>query len=812
MIRFLGALLLWLSLAVAGVAQDQGGDVPLSEAASPSIEQAVLDQIPGLREWPKVADQVRDLLDREQDVARLEAVRADLAQRREAFLEAQSINDAQIEVLRGMLNALGAPPADGQAPELPQIRQRRDYLNSELETLYEPVLAAQEAFADANALIAALDQQIRKSYKEQFLDRTPSPLFPTSWPGAVQAVFDTASAIGRDTRAHFSSEGWRSNVTDGVILALPVLLIGLILLLRAGTWRRWIEGWLDGFGAARRRPGLVAFVVSLGQLIPALIGLHLLGSAVALSGLRGEAVDVLVTGVQATLLPLIAGNWIAPMLLPEGRPSPVDVEPGLATRARRNIWLVAIATSLNAVALTVIRISGCDSTAAGALLLVPHVLLALSLIRLGRDLSTFATVDEEDEDDERSLLKTIAGLFGRAALVVSVGGAVLTVAGYSTAAGYLLRAEALTLALCALILILQKLSYDLYALARRVPESQREGLLPVLLGFLLTLAAIPLLALIWGARVSDLTDVWSAFRAGITIGQTRISPQDILAILLVFFLGYALTRFVQLTLRHQVLTRTRLDIGARNAIVAGVGYVGIALSGIVAFTSAGIDLSSLAFVAGALSIGIGFGLQNIVSNFVSGIILLIGRPITEGDWIEVNGQMGYVRDISVRSTRIETFDRRDLIVPNGDLVSRTVTNWTHGNNVGRAIIPVRVAFGTDTRRVEAILTQIAEGHSMVSLNPAPFVYFKGAGENGLEFELRTILRDVNFLLNVETDLNHEIILRFTEEGIEIPYAQRDVWMREMSDRDHAAKPESGTISSVRSTAQHADPEGDADGR
>jgi small-conductance mechanosensitive channel len=404
-----------------------------------------------------------------------------------------------------------------------------------------------------------------------------------------------------------------------------------------------------------------------------------------------------------------------------------------------------------------------DPAVKAALLFPIDGLLAWIVFRFGTCLSAPRTATEA-ADDLVAFRRGLVTFAGRAVMVVAVASPLLVLLGFHRAGAVLLLPSVITLGLLGLLVVLQWLFTDLYALLRR-EESLRDALSPVLAGLLLFVLALPILAIIWGARPEDLFEAWQRFLAGFTVGQTRISPRQFAVFGLVLAAGWFLTRLIQGTLRATVLPRTRLDAGAQNALVSGLGYVGIILAALLAVSVAGLDLSNLAIVAGALSVGIGFGLQNIVQNFVSGIILLIERPISEGDWIEVGGRMGYVRDISVRSTRIETFDRTDVIVPNGDLVSGQVVNWTRGNLVGRLILPVSVAFGTDVDQVTALLRRIAEASPMVLLSPPPAVVLVGFGADILNFEIRAIIRDVNFGVQTRSEINQEIARRFLEEGI-----------------------------------------------
>ena len=269
---------------------------------------------------------------------------------------------------------------------------------------------------------------------------------------------------------------------------------------------------------------------------------------------------------------------------------------------------------------------------------------------------------------------------------------------------------------------------------------------------------------------------------GIEISGIKFIPARILFAIMLLSLLLAVTRWIKSQMKERWLKLGSLDQGAEEALVTTTGYIGAAVSVIAALSVAGLDLKNLAIVAGALSVGIGFGLQNVVNNFVSGLILLVERPVKRGDWIVVNGTEGVVRRISIRSTLLETFDGSDVIVPNSELISGQVTNWMLKNRWGRVRVPIGVAYGSDVQLVTELLLKVANEHEDVVTDrtdiPKPSVVFSEFGADSLNFELRANVKDVNLKKRVLSDLNYAIEAAFREAGIEIPFAQRDLHLDE----------------------------------
>ncbi|WP_162237485.1 mechanosensitive ion channel family protein [Sphingobium sp. Leaf26] len=383
-----------------------------------------------------------------------------------------------------------------------------------------------------------------------------------------------------------------------------------------------------------------------------------------------------------------------------------------------------------------------------------------------------AHIDMEHPNDA---VKPVARLMTIAAALASLA----ALSGYVALARYLLTSTLMSLAaVCTSLFLYRSLTEASELLFHRQEHtgSRYLQLLPLAFGFVLFLFTFPIIAVMWGISTEQVIDAILALKNGVAVGQVRVSFGSVMTFMLVFLLGYALTRWLQRVLHYAVLDRLRIETGARSAVLTGFGYIGLTLSALVAITAAGLDLSSLAFIAGALSVGVGFGLQSVVANFVSGIILLIERPIKVGDWIEVGVYSGHVRKVAFRSTHIETFDRHEVIIPNSDLISGSVTNLTYGDSLGRITLPIGIAYGSDVDAARALLLDVISGHERVLSRPEPSVILDSLGDSAINLKAMCFVENVNQRQSARSDLYFAILKALQQAGIAIPVPQRELWV------------------------------------
>ncbi len=306
--------------------------------------------------------------------------------------------------------------------------------------------------------------------------------------------------------------------------------------------------------------------------------------------------------------------------------------------------------------------------------------------------------------------------------------------------------------------------------------------LKILLKSVLWVGLIVSLVLLFGVYELLKTYVNQYFFIGIKIGSITISPYKILLAFLVFVVMQSLTGWFKKRLNDRMLKNNKIDHGAREAMVTLSGYVGFSVALVVALSIAGVAFSNLAIIAGALSVGIGFGLQNIVNNFISGLILLFERPIKTGDWVIVGDVEGYVKKISIRATIIQTFDNADVVVPNAEFISSRVTNWMYSNKRGRIKILVSVAYGTDANVMIELLTSAANLHEEVIQEDSSLpirVLFMEFGDSALKYELRCFIKNIDSRLIVISELNQIVNKKLDEAKIKIPYPQTDVHLHKV---------------------------------
>ena len=726
-------------------------------------------------DWETTAEMVEEaLLDGTVSELFLITLRDEIAERRAEFQLAQNVNETRLKNLSDQLVSLGEKPEEGT--EAIEISERRNQLINQIDRLMVPRIRALEAFKRADGLIGEIDIFLRAQKTDNLLQIEKTPLDFRIWPNAFAEFNERIGEMFIEVVDAWNTPSVKEQFRGKIVTIIGLFAVVIVLLTQGFKW-------IDRLSVTVKKRqdetshGLATYLRSLMKVANIFLCLYLVLLTWQASQLYGTQTKYLAENILWSVLPIFGALWIALRIFPvdQGEASPIEVPSYLRKQAQVLTHVIGITLALWFINFDLQWMEPFGETTTTVSTFILSSILAGSSFWIGHILSKKPI--QATSEPEPAFKQVLQIRTGQLLMLISAISLILSIIGYRSASNALLFPSILSFGLVAGLILTFEAVRDFCAIIAEDSVSGHDGLVAVAINAALILGSVPLFALIWGARMANLTEVWTQFKSGVKLGDVQISPGALLALIVVFVIGHIITRVIQRTLKNKILPKTKMDTGGQNAIVSGFGYAGIFVAALIAITFAGIDLSSLAIVAGALSVGIGFGLQNIVSNFVSGIILLIERPISVGDWIEVGGNMGTVTNISVRSTSIQTFDKSDLIIPNADLIAGTVTNYTRGNSIGRVILPVGVAYGNDTRKISELLQSIVEGHPMVTKNPPPSVVFQGFGADSLNFEIRAVLSDINYGLSVKSELNHQITESFADNNIEIPFAQRDIWIR-----------------------------------
>jgi small-conductance mechanosensitive channel len=378
--------------------------------------------------------------------------------------------------------------------------------------------------------------------------------------------------------------------------------------------------------------------------------------------------------------------------------------------------------------------------------------------------------DDETEESEGTTFKI--GVFTSLFALAIMG---LAVCGYARLAAYVVNRSMFSAIIVMAFGILRRLIYDVIQHVllmglwvktfkmRRMFLRKIDFWFGVLADPLLFLLLIAVLLLLWGVPFDVMqTTVYKAI-SGFMIGGVKISLISIFWGIMAFIVCLWIIKFIRYRIEFRLLEKTSIDAGTKHSLASGFAYIGYVLAGLLAIAIMGGDLTNIALIAGALSVGIGLGLQDVVNNFVSGIIMLFERPIKVGDWVIINGEEGQIKQINIRSTEVETFNRSSVIIPNSKVLSNSVTNLTHQNNWVRYGVKVGVAYGSDVDLVKKVLLECATSHPKVTKKPAPYVLFQNFGDSSLDFELRFYVSDIWSGWTAPSDIRYQINKRFNEE-------------------------------------------------
>jgi len=742
--------------------------------------------------------------------ARLDAAKAALDKINTA-LAADSVPDADLVKMRGAidpiltqvlgvaaevtpqqaaiklrLEQLGPPPDADAPPEDPKVAQDRKEQLKLQSTFDDLAKRAKLLQVQAEQLAAQIGERRRALFTSSVFQGGASILAPSLWIDvAKEAPDDFRSALTMLTDLYRQLQtaltGEKAAIGLALLAAILVTTFWAILAIVARLPHEKPHRELNTL-----RISVAALGSGLSVMIPPLGAVGALLALVNWLGVSDPQLTLLGVNLIGVVLKLTVTLGMVTAVLAPYRIHwrPIDLTDRVARRLSNLIFVVIGVACLGKLVETMAETVGASlqvSVAArGFFALAIGLILARGLY--GIILSPDARVDggkPANVVDESPFWAPIRLTAWFAAFSI-IGSALL---GYVALSAFLVTQLAWMALVVGLLFLLLKLSNGAMEQAFR-PTSRisrnltatlgvgRESLqqIGMLLSGLLTVAlsaaAVMLVIFPWGVQSHDMLGAAQSLIFGVKIGDVTISLSSVVLALLLFALGYGLTGAVRNWLQNRFLPLTQLDQGLRDAISASVGYLGLAISLVLSFSYVGVSLEKLALILSGLSVGIGLGLQGVVGNFVSGLIILWERAIRVGDLVVVGGETGTVRRINIRATEIQTPDRATTIVPNGNMITGVVKNFVREDRVGRIVIPVQAAWDSDPEKVRALLVETAREHEEIVRFPGPLALFVKFGTM-LEFELYCFVEDVERAGRVKSDLHFAIFRAFAEAGVKM---------------------------------------------
>ena len=667
-----------------------------------------------------------------------------------------------------------APTTDVAAKELESEKKKHDRLDANLR-------AARAMLLEADDLGTRISAARRQLFAQRTFTQSSSVLSPRLWTAVWREVPVDAEVMGGLIGNWLDAIGERLTLAEKIEMAAGVIALALAAAPLGWLARRFVyRDPAAGAPSRLRRALAAAWTFAIFAALP-LASLGVLAGALDSFGLSDPSMQGVVDAVLAAARVLIGVNALGRGVLAPGRAAwrlaPMsDRTAGIVYRLAMTIaaiWAVErlIEPAADAVASLNIAVAGRGVGALAAALAI-----AYALRKLG------AQPAEPQGSPQREAWAPLRTLGWAAALTIFA--AALT--GYIAFATFLVN-QAIYLSVVGAALAIADIIVQDGTAAILKPEAPFGARLLAMVGLRRSVLAQIVVILQGAARLAVLVvafaavlkpwgvqsqDMFGALRSayfGFSIGGLTLSLSSMIGAAVVFAVVVFFTRLIQNWLGSRLLPQTRLDAGVRNSVRTISGYIGVIVAVLLAGAQIGLDVQKLALIAGGLSVGIGFGLQTIANNFVSGLILLWERTIRVGDWVVVGTEQGFVRAINARATEIETFDRGSLIVPNSNLVSGVVKNWVHNDRVGRIIVSVNIAYESDLDQVRDLMVAAAKAQDQVLAIPAPTVLFAEFGDWYLKFNLICFVDDIEFAERTRSDINFDVLRRMREAGLRIAY-------------------------------------------